>query len=43
MELSQIFCDGRHTDIDDLILNTCGVVIGAVILFSIRKAKKAAK
>ncbi|WP_296837551.1 VanZ family protein [Butyrivibrio sp.] len=43
IELSQIFCDGRHTDIDDLILNTCGVVIGAVILFSIRKAKKAAK
>lgn len=40
IELSQIFCDGRHTDIDDLILNTLGVVIGAAILFAIRKSKE---
>ena len=40
IELSQIFCDGRHTDIDDLFLNTLGVVIGAAILFAIRKSKE---
>jgi glycopeptide antibiotics resistance protein len=39
IELSQLFCYGRHTDIDDLILNTTGVAIGAVIVFAIRKAR----
>lgn len=40
IELSQIFCDGRHTDIDDLILNTCGVAIGACIVFAVKKYNK---
>ena len=40
IELSQLFCYGRHTDIDDLILNTCGASIGAVILFAIRKKRR---
>lgn len=39
IELSQMFCDGRHTDVDDLILNTTGVFIGAVIIFAIRKKR----
>ena len=37
IELTQLFCYERHTDIDDLILNTGGVVIGAVIVFAIRR------
>ena len=42
IEVTQLFCVGRHTDIDDLILNTTGVVIGAIIVFAVRKfrAKK---
>lgn len=40
IELSQLFCNGRHTDIDDLILNTAGAFIGAVILFTIRKVRR---
>ena len=43
IEVSQLFCYGRHTDIDDLILNTTGVVIGAIIIFSIRKIRKIGK
>lgn len=39
IELSQLFCYGRHTDIDDLILNTTGVAVGAVIVFAIRKVR----
>ena len=39
IELSQLFCYGRHTDIDDLILNTAGVAIGAVIVFAFRKIR----
>ncbi len=39
IELTQLLCPERHTDIDDLILNTCGVAIGAVIIFSVRKKK----
>ena len=38
IELTQLFCLGRHTDIDDLILNTSGVVIGACIVFLIRRS-----
>ena len=40
IELSQLLCTERHTDIDDVILNTSGVLIGACILFAIRKLKK---
>ena len=36
IEVTQLFCIGRHTDLDDLILNTCGAAIGACIVFVIR-------
>lgn len=38
IELSQLLCPARHTDIDDIILNTSGVMIGACVIFAIRKA-----
>ncbi len=37
IELSQLLCPERHTDIDDLILNTSGILIGACIIFAILK------
>ncbi|MCR5556975.1 MAG: VanZ family protein [Butyrivibrio sp.] len=37
VELTQLLCPERHTDIDDLILNASGVVIGAYIVFNARK------
>lgn len=37
IELTQLFCIGRHTDVDDLLLNTIGVAIGACIVFSVRR------
>ena len=37
IEVTQLFCLGRHTDVDDLILNTIGVAIGAFIVFLFRK------
>lgn len=37
IEVTQLFCLGRHTDVDDLILNTTGVAVGACIVFLIRK------
>ena len=37
IELTQLLCPERHTDIDDLILNASGVLIGACIIFAIRK------
>ena len=40
IELSQLLCIYRHTDIDDVILNTCGVLIGAGIIFAIRMVQK---
>ena len=40
IELTQLVCIGRHTDIDDLILNTIGVAIGACIVFLIRINKE---
>lgn len=40
IELTQLLCPERHTDIDDLILNSSGVVIGACILFAVRKCRK---
>ena len=40
IELSQLLCIDRHTDIDDVILNTCGVLIGAGIIFTIRMVQK---
>ncbi len=40
IELTQLLCPERHTDIDDLILNTSGVAIGACILFGIRKRRR---
>ena len=40
IEMTQLFCLGRHTDVDDLILNTIGVIIGACIVFLIRGKQK---
>ena len=40
VELTQLLCPERHSDIDDLILNTSGVLIGACIIFAIRKYSK---
>ena len=37
IELTQLLCPERHTDIDDLILNTIGVAIGACIVFTIKR------
>ena len=39
IELTQLFCPERHSDLDDLILNTTGVFIGACIVFAIRKSR----
>ena len=38
IELTQLLCLERHTDIDDVILNTSGVLLGACIIFAIRKS-----
>lgn len=40
IELTQLICPERHTDVDDLILNTSGVAIGACIIFAIRNSRK---
>ena len=40
IEVTQLFFLGSHTDVDDLILNTIGVVIGACIVFLIRRKQK---
>lgn len=40
IELTQLLCPDRHTDIDDLILNLSGVAIGACILFAVRRYRK---
>ena len=40
IEVTQLFCLGRHTDVDDLILNTSGVAIGVCIVFLIRRMQK---
>ncbi len=40
IEVTQLFFLGRHTDVDDLILNTSGVAIGACIVFLIRRKQK---
>ena len=40
IEVTQLFCLGRHTDVDDLILNTFGVAIGTGIVFAIRGLRK---
>lgn len=39
IELTQLLCEGRHTDIDDLILNSMGAMTGAAVFFIIRKIK----
>ncbi len=38
VEITQLLFYERNTDIDDIILNTLGVFIGAIIYFRIRKA-----
>ena len=43
IELSQLLCDGRHTDIDDLILNSAGALTGASVVFIIRKIRNRRK
>ena len=43
IELTQLLCPERHTDIDDVILNTSGVFIGACIVFAIRGNKNGNK
>ncbi|SCY49198.1 VanZ like family protein [Lachnospiraceae bacterium XPB1003] len=40
IEVTQLFWLGRHTDVDDLILNTISVAIGACIVFLIRRKQK---
>ena len=40
IELSQLICLERHTDIDDIILNTTGVLIGAAIVFLVRMIRR---
>ena len=40
IELTQLLCPSRHTDIDDVILNTTGVLIGACIVFAVRRRRK---
>ena len=39
IELTQLLCFERHTDVDDLILNTSGALIGASIVFLLRRIK----
>ena len=40
IELTQLLCPSRHTDIDDVVLNTTGVLIGACIVFAVRRRRK---
>ena len=40
IEVTQLFCLGRHTDVDDLFLNTLGAAIGACVVFLIRRMQK---
>ena len=40
IEISQLVFYDRCSDVDDLILNTAGVVAGAVIYFAVRKLKQ---
>lgn len=37
IEISQLVCYDRSTDIDDLMLNTAGVAVGALIFFVCRR------
>ena len=39
IELLQLLSHERHSDVDDLILNTIGVLIGALIFFALRRKK----
>lgn len=43
IEISQLVFYDRCSDIDDIILNTTGVAIGALILFAIRRVKRGKK
>ena len=43
IEVSQLLFYGRCSDVDDFILNTIGVMTGALIYFGIKKAVKNAK
>ncbi len=43
IELSQLFFYERCTDIDDFILNTTGVILGAAIYFGIKRIKSQKK
>ena len=40
IELTQLLCPERHTDVDDMILNMGGVLIGACVVFAIRNSRK---
>ena len=40
IELLQLLSYERHSDVDDLILNTCGVLIGALICFGIMRKRR---
>ena len=42
IEFVQLFLRDRCTDVDDLILNTLGAAIGALVFFAIRKRKVSA-
>lgn len=43
IEVTQLPFYERCSDVDDMILNTTGVAIGALIVFAIRKIKKKQK
>ena len=37
IEVTQLVCLDRHSDVDDLLLNTCGAALGACIYFGVRR------
>jgi len=43
IEITQLLFYERCSDVDDLLMNTCGVFIGAVIYFGIKKLKSGLK
>ncbi|MDO4506108.1 MAG: VanZ family protein, partial [Spirochaetales bacterium] len=40
IEISQLFFYERCTDIDDLLMNTTGYIIGTLIYFGVKKLRK---
>lgn len=42
IEVSQLLFYQRCSDVDDVLLNTCGVMIGALVYFGLKKHRKKA-